>query len=83
MSRILEAEFRKELYKNLVDAGYEKQEAQAIIGKKYYAELHKNVCQGVDEFLASIVQEKFDITLDYEGITSKIEELKKLKEFAK
>lgn len=80
MSRILESEFRKELYKNLTEAGYDKKEAQKIVGVKYYAELLNNVSQGVDEFLTSIVQEKFDVTLDFEGISSKIEELKKLKE---
>ena len=80
MSRILESDFRKELYKNLTEAGYDKKEAQKIVGVKYYAELLNNVSQGVDEFLTSIVQEKFDVTLDFEGISSKIEELKKLKE---
>lgn len=81
MSKILETEFRKELYKNLIDAGYDKSEAQTIVGKKYYGALHESVKQGVDEFLTSIVQEKFDVTLDINGINEKIKELKKLKEF--
>ena len=37
MGKILDAEFRKDLYKNLVEAGYEKTEAQKIVGKKYYS----------------------------------------------
>jgi len=37
--KILEGEFRKELYKNLVEAGYEKQEAQKIVGVKYFKAL--------------------------------------------
>ena len=80
MAKILESEFRKELYKNLIEAGYNKEEAQKIVGKKYYAELLQNVSKGVDEFLSSIVQEKFDVSLNFEEISSKIEELKKLKE---
>ena len=80
MSKILDTENRKNLYKSLTEAGYEKKEAQKIVGTKYYTELLENVKQGVDEFLTSITQEKFDIALDYEAITSKIEELKKLKE---
>ena len=80
MSKILETEFRKELYKNLIDAGYDKSEAQTIVGKKYYTALHESVKQGVDEFLTSIVQEKFDVTLDINGMNEKIKELKKLKE---
>ena len=80
MAKILESEFRKELYKNLVEAGYNKEEAQKIVGTKYYAELLQNVSHGVDEFLNSIVQEKFDVSLNFEEINSKIEALKKLKE---
>ena len=78
--KILDSEFRKTLYKNLTDAGYDKVEAQKIVGKKYYEHLIENVKQGVDEFLTSLVQEKFDVTLDIEGINGKVEELKKLKE---
>ena len=80
MAKILESEFRKELYKNLVEAGYNKEEAQKIVGKKYYAELLENISHGVDMFLSSIVQEKFDVTLDVESVNSTIEELNKLKE---
>lgn len=37
--KILEGEFRKELYKNLLEAGYKKQEAQKIVGTKYFVAL--------------------------------------------
>ena len=79
MSKILESEFRKDLYKNLMEAGYSKEESQKIVGRKYYGELLSNVSHGIDEYLASIVQEKFDVTLDFEGIAKNVEELKKLK----
>ena len=37
--KILEGEFRKKLYKDLVEAGYEKEEAQKIVGVKYFKAL--------------------------------------------
>jgi hypothetical protein len=80
MGKILDSDFRKELYKNLVEAGYEKVEAQKIVGKKYYVELLENLKQGVDAFLSSLVKEDFTETLDCESIASKVDELKKLKE---
>jgi hypothetical protein len=80
MGKILDSDFRKELYKNLVEAGYEKVEAQKIVGKKYYAELLENLKQGVDAFLSSLVKEDFTETLDCESIASKVDELRKLKE---
>ena len=46
--KILEAEFRKELYKNLVEAGYNKQEAQKIVGTKYFAALKDKVLLGLN-----------------------------------
>lgn len=33
--KILDNDFRKELYKSLMEAGYEKQEAQKIVATKY------------------------------------------------
>lgn len=80
MGKILDAEFRKELYKNLVDAGYEKVEAQKIVGKKYYAELLEDLKQCVDSFLSSLLKEDFTELLDCETVTKNFEELKKLKE---
>ena len=80
MGKILDSEFRKELYKNLVDAGYEKVEAQKIVGKKYYAELLEDLKHGVDIFLSSLLKEDFTESLDFESVSRKFEELKKLKE---
>ena len=62
MSKILDSEFRKGLYKNLVDAGYDKEEAQKIVGVKYYSELLEDVKHGVDSVLNSLVKEDFTET---------------------
>ena len=83
MGKILESDFRKELYKNLVEAGYDKLEAQKIVGKKYYGELLEDLKHGVDSFLSSLVKEDFAESLDCETVNSKLEELKKLKEIVK
>jgi hypothetical protein len=80
MGKILDSDFRKELYKNLVEAGYDKAEAQKIVGVKYYNELLEDVKHGVDSVLNSLVKEDFAETFDCETINAKIVELKKLKE---
>ena len=43
MTKILNSDFRKELYKSLIDAGYDKDEAQNIIAVKYHVALKQNV----------------------------------------
>ena len=83
MGKILDSEFRKELYKNLVEAGYDKTEAQKIVGVKYYGELLESVKHGVDVVLNNLVKEDFSETFDCETINKNIEELKKLKELLK
>lgn len=80
MSKILDSEFRKGLYKSLTDAGYDKNEAQKIVGKKYYEVLHEKVLQGLNEFEVSVVQEKFDVTFAANEFNEMVAELKKLKE---
>ena len=83
MGKILDSEFRKELYKYIVDAGYEKVEAQKIVGKKYYSELLEDVKHTVDVVLSNLVKEDFNETFDCETINKNVEELKKLKELLK
>lgn len=79
MGKILDGEFRKALYKNLTDAGYGKEEAQKIVGKKYYEELHSNTLNEVNQLLNSIMEEKFDVEIA-PGLNEHLAELKKLKE---
>jgi transposase len=79
MEKILDSEFRKVLYKNLTDAGYSKEEAQKIVGRKYYDTLYAAVSQTVTDLLASITEERFDDALAPD-FNNKVAELKKLKE---
>ncbi len=76
--KILETGFRNGLYKNLVEAGYDKQEAQRIVGVKYFSELKKDVCDKVSNVSEALLNDNFDVTLDCETINDEISELKKL-----
>ena len=84
MAKILEADFRKELYKNLVDAGYDKAEAQKIIGNKYSVALKESLVSNLNELAKAIQEERYeDFSIDAEHINATIDELKKLKELLK
>jgi tellurite resistance protein len=82
MGKILDAEFRKTLYKGLVDAGYEKEEAQKIVGVKYSVALKEDLLKELNVAVETIESESYDnFTINTEEIMSKVEELKKMKEF--
>ena len=78
MGKILESEFRKELYKSLTEAGYDKKEAQKIVGVKYFSALKEKAKESVNKLMESIESEKFDF--DVMTILADINELAKLKE---
>ena len=78
MGKILESEFRKELYKSLTEAGYDKKEAQKIVGVKYFSTLKEKAKESTNKLMESIESEKFDF--DVMTILADINELAKLKE---
>lgn len=83
MEKILNPDFRKELYKSLMEAGYTKNESQQIVGTKYFNALHTDVIQQLNSFSKDVTEENFDTSLDYDAIKEKLDELKKLKELLK
>lgn len=83
MSKILEAEFRKELYKTLTEAGYEKQEAQTIVGKKYYETLRAKLKENLTNALDKVEREMYEWSIADLNIDETLSELTKMKEFAK
>lgn len=85
MAKILEPDFRKDLYKNLVDAGYDKTEAQKIIGSKYYSALRQYLLDMIDASIVTYIKEEkySDLVVDGGKINSTIDELKKLQELLK
>ena len=80
MDKILDGEFRNTLYKNLVDAGYEKKEAQKIIGVKYHSALKAELVGILKDNLQVIEEEVYDITFDADKLNGMITELKKVKD---
>ena len=84
MAKILESDFRKELYKNLVDAGYEKVEAQKIVGTKYRGALKESLIEDIKAIEKNISDDKYnDIVIDADKINGTLDELKKLSELLK
>lgn len=83
MGKILDKEFRTELYKNLVDAGYEKNEATSIVSVKYRDALKERVMGIINEQVESINTEKYECIINQEELTNLLAELKKLADFFK
>ena len=84
MAKILESDFRKELYKNLMDAGYDKVEAQKIVGKKYCGALKENLIEDIKAIEKNISDDKYnDVVIDADKINGTLDELKKLSELLK
>ena len=79
MDKILDGEFRNTLYKNLVDAGYEKKEAQKIIGVKYHSALKAELVGILKDNLQVVEEEVYDVTFDADKLNGMIAELKKVK----
>ena len=80
MSKILEKDFRNELYKNLCDAGYDKAEATSIVSVKYSAALKEKVVTDLKDLIVNIEADNFE-ALSVENIGNNIGELVKIKEF--
>ena len=81
--KILDSEFRKELYKNLVEAGYEKQEAQKIVGVKYLKALKDSLTNMFSMILQNLEHNEIE-PLDeplVNDINNSISELKKMSEY--
>lgn len=57
--KILDTEFRKELYKSLMEAGYEKQEAQKIVAVKYFKALKEKVLGDLNVVLEGVTSNQF------------------------
>ena len=83
MSKILNSEFRKELYKSLVEAGYDKQEAQKIVGVKYFNALKESTLTAIQNMYNEVEVNQFNMLVDefILKFNENIQELTKMKEF--
>ena len=81
--KILDSDFRKELYKNLVEAGYEKQEAQKIVGVKYYKALKDKMLTLLSSLSSDINGNQFNpLSEDFINVyNADIAELQKMSEY--
>lgn len=83
MEKILDGEFRNGLYKNLVEAGYDKAEAQKIVGVKYHASLKGSVIEQINSLLGSVRTEEYDkinFEVELKNLAGSLSELKKIKD---
>ena len=79
--KILEADFRKELYKSLMEAGYEKAEAQQIVGVKYAGALKEAIGGKLLEMAESVKNNKFDVVGELDDLKASFDELSKVEMF--
>ena len=80
MDKILDGEFRNTLYKNLVDAGYQKKEAQKIIGVKYHDALRDDLRKRLAVLSTLVESETYDsLVFNGEELNAIVDELKKVK----
>lgn len=81
MSKILDKDFRNELYKSLQEAGYSKGEATNIVSIKYSEALKINLVNKLREQADSIEHGKEELLLSADEYSSILSEWAKLKEF--
>ena len=77
--KILDGEFRNTLYKNLVDAGYDKKEAQKIVGVKYHAALKEDLVEKLNGMLTEVNNENYEVEFTCDVFNGALAELKKVK----
>ena len=80
--KILDGEFRKSLYKNLVEIGYEKDDAQRIVGVKYFDALKAKVLEDISTMMGLVQENKFtEISASSEQRALDLEELIKMNDY--
>jgi hypothetical protein len=80
MEKILDNEFRQNLYKSLMDAGYDKKEAMKIVGVKYHSALKADLKAKFNLLSARVEEESYDdLVINADELNGMIAELKKVK----
>lgn len=79
-AKILDNDFRKSLYKNLVEAGYSKEESQRIVGVKYRDALTKLAVDTINGAGEKVMggTNLDDVLVALEEAKGQVEELKKV-----
>ena len=83
MVKILNSDFRRELYTNLIDAGYDKEEAQKIVGIKYSIALKNHLIDKLREEAEAIEKNDRELKLSVAEYENMLNELSKMEDFFK
>lgn len=77
--KILESEFRRELYKNLIEAGYDKNESQKIVAVKYGEALKNKILSNIVEICNEMENNIFNPLTDewFTNLNADISEINK------
>ena len=81
MNKILDKDFRNELYKNLVDIGYSKGEETSIVSVKYREALKLSLIEKMKAQIANIEADSKELILRADDYANALSELEKLQEF--
>ena len=81
MSKILDKDFRNELYKSLCDAGYSKGEATSIVSVKYNDALKTSLVEKLRAQADNIENGNKELVLSTDEYSNILAELVKLEEF--
>lgn len=79
MEKILDGDFRKDLYKSLMEAGYDKNEAQCIVGKQYYIALRNDVLSKIGKISEMVKNDAVEQEIKFDDVSAEIREMVNLK----
>ena len=78
--KILDAEFRKKLFKDLLEAGFEKDEAQGVLYQKLYETLKGEMLLLLDDLVKQVENDSVPESFDGEKINEYLTDMKKTQE---
>lgn len=78
--KILDAEFRKKLFKDLLEAGFEKDEAQGVLYQKLYETLKGETLLLLDDLVKQVENDSIPESFDGEKINEYLTDMKKAQE---
>lgn len=78
--KILDAEFRKKLFKDLLEAGFEKEEAQDMLYQKLYDTLKSETLLLLDDLVKQVENDSVPESFDGEKVNQYLTDMRKAQE---
>jgi hypothetical protein len=78
--KILDAEFRKKLFKDLLEAGFEKDEAQNMLYQKLYETLKGETLLLLDDIVKQVENDNIPVSFDGERVNGYLTDMRKAQE---